>query len=60
MLKIGRRTGLEKTMPSAQFFDNTIVQVTIDGKTFFSIRHGSASTGVWIAWAKLTKGHRFW
>jgi lipoprotein NlpI/transglutaminase-like putative cysteine protease len=34
LLQIGRRTGLEKTLPSAQFFDHAIVQVTVDGKTF--------------------------
>jgi len=35
LLEIGRRSGLEKTLPSAQFFDHAIVQVTIGGKTLF-------------------------
>jgi lipoprotein NlpI len=35
LLQIGRRTGLEKTLPSAQFFDHAIVQATVGGKTFF-------------------------
>jgi lipoprotein NlpI len=35
LLEMGRRSGLEKTLPSVQFFDHAIVQVTVDGKTFF-------------------------
>ena len=35
LLQIGRRSGLEKTLPSAQFFDHAIVQVTVDGKNFY-------------------------
>jgi lipoprotein NlpI/transglutaminase-like putative cysteine protease len=35
LLQAGRRTGLEKTLPSAQFFDHAIVQVALDGKTFY-------------------------
>jgi lipoprotein NlpI len=35
LLQIGRRMGLEKTVPSPQFFDHAIVQVTLNGKTFF-------------------------
>jgi len=35
LLQLGRRTGLEKTLPSAQFFDHAIVQVTVEGKSFY-------------------------
>jgi lipoprotein NlpI len=35
LLQIGRRSGLEKTLPSTQFFDHAIVQVTVDGKNFY-------------------------
>jgi lipoprotein NlpI len=35
LLQSGRRTGLEKTLPSSQFFDHAIVQVLVDGKTYF-------------------------
>ncbi|MEA3173589.1 MAG: hypothetical protein QOF42_1000, partial [Gammaproteobacteria bacterium] len=35
LLQIGRRTGLDKTLPSAQFFDHAIVQVTLNGKALF-------------------------
>jgi hypothetical protein len=35
LLQIGRRAGLEKTLPSAQFFDHAIVQVTFEGKSFY-------------------------
>jgi lipoprotein NlpI len=35
LLQIGRRAGLEKTLPSAQFFDHAIVQVTVEGKSFY-------------------------
>ena len=35
LLQLGRRSGLEKTLPSAQFFDHAIVQVMLDGKSFY-------------------------
>ena len=35
LLQIGRRAGLEKTLPSAQFFDHAIVRVTVEGKSFY-------------------------
>src|SRR5579863_5082597 len=35
LLQIGRHTGLEKTLPSPQFFNHAIVEVAINGKTFF-------------------------
>lgn len=35
LLEAGRRSGLEKTLPSPQFFDHAIVQVSLDGKTFY-------------------------
>ncbi len=35
ILQMGRRSGLEKTLPSLQFFDHAIVQVTLDGKLFY-------------------------
>jgi lipoprotein NlpI/transglutaminase-like putative cysteine protease len=35
LLQIGRRAGLEKTLPSPQFFDHVIVRVSLGGKTFF-------------------------
>src|SRR6266850_2017299 len=35
LLQLGRRAGLEKTLPSAQFFDHAIVQVTVEGKNFY-------------------------
>lgn len=35
LLQIGRRAGLEKTLPSPQFFNHVIVQVGLGGKTYF-------------------------
>ena len=35
LLQIGARSGLEKTLPSAQFFDHVIVQVSVGGHIFF-------------------------
>ena len=35
LLQAGRRSGLEETLPSAQFFNHVIVQVALDGKTFY-------------------------
>ena len=35
LLQIGRHMGLEKTLPSPQFFDHAIVQAALNGKTFF-------------------------
>jgi lipoprotein NlpI/transglutaminase-like putative cysteine protease len=35
LLKIGRRTGLQKTLPSPQFFDHVIVEVTLGSKVYF-------------------------
>src|SRR5579872_33367 len=35
LLQIGRHAGLEKTLPSPQFFNHVIVQVMVNGKTFF-------------------------
>lgn len=35
LLQIGRRTGLEKTLPSSQFFDHVIVQVVVNGHTYY-------------------------
>lgn len=35
VLQIGRHGGLEKTVPSPQFFDHAIVQAMVGGKTYF-------------------------
>lgn len=35
LLQIGRRTGLERTLPSAQFFDHVIVQVVLHGRAYY-------------------------
>jgi lipoprotein NlpI/transglutaminase-like putative cysteine protease len=35
LLQMGRHGGLEKTLPSPQFFDHAIVQATVDGKSYF-------------------------
>ena len=35
LLQIGRRAGLEETLPSPQFFDHAIVEVMVGGKTYF-------------------------
>lgn len=35
LLQVGRRAGLERTLPSPQFFDHVIVRVTVDGQTYF-------------------------
>lgn len=35
LLKIGRRSGLQKTLPSAQFFDHVIVQVMLGNEVYF-------------------------
>ena len=35
LLQIGRRAGLDETLPSPQFFDHAIVQVVLGGKTYF-------------------------
>lgn len=35
LLQMGHRSGLENTLPSAQFFDHAIVRVTLGSRTFF-------------------------
>ena len=35
LLQLGRRAGLDKTLPSPQFFDHVIVQATVGGKPYF-------------------------
>jgi hypothetical protein len=35
LLQIGRHNGLEKTLPSPQFFNHAIVEVSLNGKSFF-------------------------
>ncbi|KRR18260.1 hypothetical protein CQ14_25435 [Bradyrhizobium lablabi] len=35
LLQQGRKSGLERTLPSAQFFDHAIVQVTVEGSSFY-------------------------
>ena len=35
LLQIGRRAGLDETLPSPQFFDHAIAQVVLGGKTYF-------------------------
>jgi lipoprotein NlpI/transglutaminase-like putative cysteine protease len=35
LLQIGRRRGLENTLPSPQLFDHVIVQATVDGTVFY-------------------------
>jgi lipoprotein NlpI/transglutaminase-like putative cysteine protease len=35
LLEVGRRIGLDETLPSAQFFNHVIVQAEVGGKTFF-------------------------
>ncbi len=35
LLQIGRRRGLEKSLPSIQFFNHVIVQVVLNGKTYY-------------------------
>lgn len=35
LLKLGRRAGLDKTLPSPQFFDHVIVQAMVGGKPYF-------------------------
>jgi transglutaminase-like putative cysteine protease/tetratricopeptide (TPR) repeat protein len=35
LLQLGRRGGLEKTLPSPQFFDHVIVQAMVGGKPYF-------------------------
>ena len=35
LLQLGRHGGLEKTLPSPQFFDHAIVQATVDGQSYF-------------------------
>jgi lipoprotein NlpI len=35
LLQMGRHAGLDKTLPSPQFFDHVIVQAIVDGKPYF-------------------------
>jgi lipoprotein NlpI/transglutaminase-like putative cysteine protease len=35
LLQMGRRAGLDKTLPSPQFFNHVIVQAVVGGKTYF-------------------------
>jgi lipoprotein NlpI/transglutaminase-like putative cysteine protease len=35
LLQIGRRAGLDKTLPSPQFFDHAIVQAMVGGRPYF-------------------------
>lgn len=35
LLQMGRRAGLDKTLPSPQFFDHAIVQATVGGRPYF-------------------------
>ncbi len=35
LLQIGRRAGLEKMLPSPQFFDHAIVEAVVDGKVYY-------------------------
>jgi len=35
LLDAGRKRGLDKTLPSAQFFNHAIVQASVGGKTYF-------------------------
>ncbi|WP_249124576.1 DUF3857 domain-containing protein [Bradyrhizobium manausense] len=35
LLQLGRHGGLEKTLPSPQFFDHAIVEAMVDGKFYF-------------------------
>jgi lipoprotein NlpI/transglutaminase-like putative cysteine protease len=35
LLQLGRRAGLDKTLPSPQFFDHVIVQAVVGGKLYF-------------------------
>ncbi|QPF94869.1 DUF3857 domain-containing protein [Bradyrhizobium commune] len=35
LLQIGRREGIDKTLPSPQFFDHAIVRAVVDGQTYF-------------------------
>jgi lipoprotein NlpI len=35
LLQIGRREGIDKTLPSPQFFDHAIVRAVVDGQVYF-------------------------
>jgi hypothetical protein len=58
LLKIGRRGGLEKFLPSPRLFDHAIVQVKVDGNVYYLDPTRLGQPGVLTVWAKFTRAHR--
>ena len=60
LLQLGRRAGLDKTIPSPQFFNHVIVQAVVGGKTYFLDPTRLGQHGQLDRMGQMPKARRYW